>query len=685
MNLLRRHPEIVVYSVVAWALWLVPVFDRLHVESGAVVAAVAFFTAGLRALGSMRFREASFPTDGARPSGLRFRAWYPFAYPLIAAFWLTVSVLWAPNCDYPRGALLFATFVFPGVALGLALARLIRDRAAGRRWLFVAIGGLILLAGPLYDLGLHPQFYTYNHVFGGVLGPIYDDELVVRPGVFLFRLFTLVWAGLLVCLADGRWRWAAGASLLLLAGYSQAGPLGINTPPSYMEQSFTGRVSGDGYELYYYTGQTTDSLVQVMRDELDWQMHRLDSLLHVRPSRPVRVYAWPSADERARQTGARYTSVAPVWLHEPQIHVVADQLTRFASHELVHVFSREFGLPVVRASSMAGLVEGLAVAFESPRGTAPANHLVAAAYGQNGELDRQLARALTPAGFWSGRGAVSYTTTGAFVAWLARTYGVERLTQVYARADFEHVYGRDVLDLAAEWQRSLTALPVLARSAGGEARRSFSRPSLFEQQCPHYVPPRVRALRRALADGSLEGLESVVARWPDYTPANYALAGAHVPVESSLEPDPAGHARELRVVGGGAAEVRRLLRAIPAPSRSAYWFELAAWVGEPDRVVAFAGEALRRTPLSARRDRARRGELLEAVGGHVTSGPQAEINAYKKWAQSRMFYTAGDFDSARERVRESRFLYAGMGDVAMIPVLDEWMQRIAWRQSADRR
>ncbi len=660
---LGRHPEVVLYTVLAWMLWLVPVFDRLHVESGAVVASVAFFTSGL---GMLRRK-----CDGAR---------LQFVYPLVAAAWLTVSMLWAPNCDYLRGAVLFATFVFPSVALGVAMAVFVHVRAGGRRWILVASGLLIMVIGPVYDLGFHPQFYTYNHVFGGVLGPIYDDELVIRPGVFLFRLFTFVWAGLLVGLALGRWRLVGATALLLAVGYSQAGPLGINTPQTYLEEQFSERTSGDGYELFFYSAQVTDSLARDMRDEMDWHMHRLDSLLGVRPSGRVRVYAWPSADERARRTGARYTSVAPVWLGVPQIHVVADQFSRFASHELVHVFSREFGLPVIRASTMAGLVEGLAVALESPNGGAPADHLVAAAAGQEADFSRGVERALTPAGFWTGRGAVSYTTTGSFVAWLGRTYGVERLKQVYARADFERVYGKDVGDLVNEWQLYLAQIPVLARTAGPEARRSFSRLSLFEQQCPHYVPPRVRALRLALQADSHEALQAVVAEWPDYVSARLALAGALADVLSDTLTADGAARREA------AAAVQAILHPIPRERRNALWYELAARAAqamESERAASLVQESIWRTRVDYRRERTRRGLLLDATGGSVPSGLASEINAYKKWAQSRMFYASGDIEAARGRAREARFLYVEMGDVAMVPVLDEWIQRTTWRLTAD--
>ena len=108
--------------------------------------------------------------------------------------------------------------------------------------------------------------------------------------------------------------------------------------------------------------------------------------------------------------------MTPVWLSTPQVHVLAGQFEEIFPHELVHAFSRSFGMPILNASPAVGLVEGLAVAFEPPDGGPDASEQVAAVMG--GETADRLARSLDPFGFWGGRGAVSYTTTGSFVGYL---------------------------------------------------------------------------------------------------------------------------------------------------------------------------------------------------------------------------------------------------------------------------
>ena len=174
-----------------------PLLNVLQAESAAVVALVSFFVASLSAVGAFGRRSVSLWHVLVRQE----------AALLVPLGVLTVAQLWAPNCTFGQGLLFYA--LFPGITVVFAVSLAYATVGLGLtrpRLLLGGLGILIILAGPLYDLGLHPQFYTYNHVFGGVLGPIYDEQLAVRPGLFVFRGLTLLWAAAAVLIG----RWARG-------------------------------------------------------------------------------------------------------------------------------------------------------------------------------------------------------------------------------------------------------------------------------------------------------------------------------------------------------------------------------------------------------------------------------------------------------------------------------------------
>lgn len=534
-----------VYVVLGLLLWPVPLLNVLHVESSAVVAGVAFFTAGLLSVGAFRGGASLRRVLGVQEAAL-----------LVPWAMLTVSLLWAPNCGYLQGLLFYLLFAPFSVALAVALAYAVSGlRVRFPRRLFGGIGLVVVLLGPVYDLGFHPQFYVYNHVFGGVLGPVYDEELALRGGLFAFRSLTLLWTVLLY-LVGRRLRWEGrGGSDVARTGrlprqtitapittvavgiglmYAFAGPLGINTPAWYLRAQLGAVYRTPHFDIYYDSAAlTADELRHVGQDH-EFHYARLAALLDVEVEERIASYLYPDPETKARLTGARYTNVAPVWLAEPQTHVLLEAYSHVFPHELAHVFSRAFGLPVLNASVLVGLVEGLAVALEPPDGL-PSVHdqVITAALARIGpeELGEEtlaaaLASRLSPFGFWTGRGAVSYAAMGSFVGYLLDAYGPERLKAVYAWGDFDAVYGRTPAALAAEWQAFLTTRPTVARASDALVTARFTVPSLFEKPCPHYVPPYRRAFveaAEAYAAGDTvrawQAVTASLAREPAYVPA----------------------------------------------------------------------------------------------------------------------------------------------------------------------
>lgn len=505
------------------ALALTPLLNRLHVESMAVLAFVAFFASGSVAhrIFSGFARGENQQLQSRTGEIIRIVLIYRLLWLLLPAAMLTVAMLWAPNCDYLRGLLFL--FLFPGITVVLAVSlSFILVAFRYPFWPAAVIGFVVSVVGPLYDIGLHPQFYTYNHVFGGVLGPIYDEGLELRFGLFVFRFLTLLWAVLLVCIGSSRmllgsaWRRRTRIAMLVVSlsigsGYLFSAQLGINTPEWYLKSKFSGHKPTEHFDLYYDSSSVTDRMVDLWAIEHEYRYSVLSEYLKIDVSERIQSFIYPDATRRAFYTGARVTSVAPVWLNTAQVHVLADQIETVFPHELVHVFSREIGLPVVRASLVVGLVEGLAVALEPPDGGPTPQEKVAASRLFNlldtELLADQMAATLSPSGFWGGRGGVSYETSGAFVRWLMDRGGIELFKKVYARGNFKAVYGKSVHRLSQEWSSSLASISSINRSAFVSAVRLFSIPSLFERDCPHWTPPGAHAYRlavEAVAEGEIE-------------------------------------------------------------------------------------------------------------------------------------------------------------------------------------
>ncbi len=623
----------IAYAVLALLLWPIPVFGLLHAESSAVVAFAAYFVAGLSSLNLFREKRAIGSVLLRQEAAL-----------LVPWVLLTASLLWRPNCAYLDGLLFFLVFPAVTVVFAVALAYVIDAlQIEKKKSVMVAIGLLVSVAGPLYDIGFHPQFYTYNHVFGGVLGPIYDEELAVRPGLFVYRGLTLAWAVLFVLLGRlanartktrrataRRWNFA-GTGLVMVSialVYALSAPLGLNTTVGYLRDRLDGHVATEHFDIYYPSDRLSESELAVVAHEHEYRYRDLATKLDVEVDGRIQSFLYPDPETKAALTGAQFTNVAPVWLATPQLHVLVSDLDRAFAHELAHVFSREFGLPIVRASLSVGIVEGLAVALEPPRGLpSPHEQVSAALFGVTVDnLELAVASRLSPLGFWTGRGAVSYTTMGSFVSYLLEAYGPGPLKAAYARAGFRDAYGKSVEALTKEWTDVLRSLTYVEASAGPLVSARFAIPSLFEKRCPHHTPPYRRAYRDAF---------TALARKDS--------AQAFSRVQRSLEIEP-GYVPSLDLWSHLALAQRRevdvldRLRHVPADSMtSALYVRLGdALAMEGDSLSARRAytAALRRLPSFAHEDRSRLGLRVVGAGrpsmirmlatGTPTSGDEPE-------------------------------------------------------------
>ncbi|HUF07695.1 MAG TPA: hypothetical protein VMO47_00120 [Rhodothermales bacterium] len=508
-----------------------PLVNVLHAESCAVLAFAACFTGGLDAVSRLRSGESL-------PAVLRWE----FGFLLIPLVLYQLSRLVVPGCDLATGLRYFVLFPAISLIAAISLAYLLTARSpqkAGRR--FVALVFAVLLITLLWDLGFHPQFYVYNHVFGGVLGPIYDLHHADRLGLYVFRGMTLLWAGLFALVglrlrSSGERRLTSVflpvISALLALGYWFGPQLGINTTHETIAGGLGSRVETEHFEIHYDERVVTASEIVRIAEDHEYRYAMMAMDLGFGVGEKILSYIYPTAAVRASLTGAGYTDVAPVWLSRPQIHILYDSYDQTFAHELAHVFSRDMGLPVLGASLRVGLVEGFAVAMEPPIGLPSPSDQVAAIrnapdfdslYGGR-SLASSVIASLSPFGFWSGRGAVSYTTMGSFVRYLLDTYGPDPFRRVYGMESFESAYGVRLTDLAEDWEASLLGRELPEAVAALAAGR-FSVLSIFERHCPHDTPRAVRRFWDALdhmqfrdTTAAKGAVDDVLKIHPDFAP-----------------------------------------------------------------------------------------------------------------------------------------------------------------------
>ena len=646
------------YAALSLLLWPMPLLGLLHVESAAVVAFAAYFIAGLSSLTLLR-------------QGYHVRSVFPIQETalLVPLLLLTITTLWRPNCGYLHGILFFLLFPVITVAFAVGSAYLLHVLNVRRKKVMLVVAGLLIcILAPIYDIGFHPQFYTYNHVFGGVLGPIYDEELAIRSGLFAFRGLTLAWTALLLLVASRiknrrelnasfrrSWNFASivvTATMIVLV-YVFAAPLGINTTLGQIRDRLPGHITTANFDIYYSPEHLSASEASNVAEEHEFRHDVLSERLDVRVENRIESFLYPDPETKAALTGARYSNVAPIWLSVPQMHILTSDMERVFPHELAHVFSREFGLPWIRASVAVGLLEGLAVALEPPDGLPNPHEQVSAALldQSSSDLTLDVAANLSPWGFWTGRGAVSYTTLGSFITFLLDTYGPHPLKEAYAWATFEEAYGKSVEELTREWTEMLMSLQAVQASSGPLVSARFAVPSLFEKTCPHYIPPYRKSYDRAVA--------ALIAQ-------DTLAALRHVNRSIELEPR---YVRgldlwsRLSLARGEEEDVLARIGRIAPDSMTAALFvrvgDARAIRGDSVHARYAYNEAIRRLPTFAFEDRSRLAlrmiaagkrqviRILVVEGGHMVD----EADPLAEWARALVYARQDRYEQAVRSLR----------------------------------
>lgn len=720
--------EALAFAAVALALWPLPVVGMVHAEGAAVLAFAGFFIGGGSVLRARRRGETG-------PGAIR----QPLAALVVPLVLLSATVLWRPNCGYLQGLGLFALLVPPSVLLGAGvgdgLAAWRVPRAGG--WLG-AVGLVLAIVPTVLVLKGNPQLFVYNPVYGGVLGPLYDAELAIRPGLFAHQATVTVAAvGLLAAAqwrrgVEGAGRVALGCGAVIATGIVFSASLGMTQSEAHLRRALGWEWSDGRVSLHAAPGSVPAARLAALLDEATYRLASAEAALGVRVDEPIHVYLYPDPETKAALIGSRETSVVPVWLPTPQIHLLEERADGDLGHEMVHVVAREVGDRWTGATWAIGLVEGLAVALEAPDGVPSPEQQTAASLrlpperGGLADPAEAVVHAMSPLGFWTGRAGVSYTTTGAFVSWLLQTHGAAPVVAVYGGARWTDAFGVSLRTLAEQWAEHLRTIEPSAE-AFAYAEWRFSLPSLFEVRCPHHVAEWDRLSRtasEALEQGDLDEAARAFAASAAASPdsltkllalSRYALAtalgGRDVPntprPADYLAADPDGtlaqprlllaHASRLR---GRPADDSAVVRAFPpyALQPRAVYRQLAALEPEalhhalrpaPDSTDALrAAQALRRggdgLPAALRfHEAGRPAEAWAAMESALPwRGADSTDAATLDLLAARLAYAAGHLGAADSLASRAARYHLTTGREAPARVAFDLRERIAWRRRA---
>jgi len=434
-----------------------------------------------------------------------------------ASFWLAVlppilmlaNMLFVRNCDYFEGLVFYILGPVMGSVFAIALALAIRSVLDKWQKSAFLLAWLSLLLFPVsHRFYASPQIYFFNHFFGFFAGAIYDKTIVLDARYFIFRLETLFFASAFFLVAFRHrisfspkneffskslrlvpaWTFLALPVLifgLLLAGRNEE--FGITSSHQAIKKTL---VPLDSAGLWLASPTLAFEKRMYYEKRLRHELQDLQRILGMKTLPNIRIFIYPNSATKKRFTGADRTEFTKIWRNE--IHITERGFERSIRHELVHILFGAYGIANLGISASIGILEGIAVALETPE-LSWTPHDYAAALFKLGIAPKHPEKLLGALGFWTGLSSTSYTLMGSLVEFLLEKYGMEKFKRAYAWAAFDEVYQKSPEELISEWKTWLQKRPV-SPELERTVRYRFTRKTIFETKCPHTV---ARSLREA--------------------------------------------------------------------------------------------------------------------------------------------------------------------------------------------
>jgi hypothetical protein len=434
-----------------------------------------------------------------------------------------------PVCEPLLGLVLYALLALPSAILACALGAACAFAWPRRAGLLGFAVFLVTLAVALWPVARGPQVYAYHHLGGMFPGPIYDE--VIRPtrALYVFRLATLLYAGMCAGLAlffgPGRRRGAGlavaaacGAGAIAIS--SQAQSFHFRASTALLDRELGGILEAGTIVLHFPREKSKEERAVLARDaEVSWRAVREFAGLPIE-GRKVHVFLYRNAEEKRLLIGAAETSFTKPWLR--QIHTNdAPAPHPILRHELAHAAFADLSRGVFGVPGRFGglvpemaLVEGAAVAADWPPGEFTVDEEARAL--RDLKLLPDLRRLFRPGLFYAESGPRAYVAAGSFVRFLARTGGAAAFRSAYATGDGQ----ADALaDAYLGWLSSEPAPP----RAVALAQQRFAMPAILRRPCAHEVAELRREAASILAGGDPGRAAALLARCAALEPADPAL------------------------------------------------------------------------------------------------------------------------------------------------------------------
>lgn len=397
-------------------------------------------------------------------------------------------------CSVVDGLLFYLIIVLPSVFVGLGLGIISILLIKKFRKTFFIFLILFLALIPVLEIYFFPQVYFYSPLIGFFPGNIYDEGLSPNWKLILHQLIILLYF-ISIILFYFRWNNKSSSvkvKFISIIAFAFAAfefissYLGFTTPFSRLESFLPEKIVTENTVLHYDKLNKTEAEYVALNQQ--YYFEKLSKELKLNLNRKVDVYLFNSREQKKELFGAGNADVAKPWQYS--VYVSVDSWNYTLPHEMVHVFSAEFGTGIFKLASgfNASMIEGIAEAIDNNVDNYLVKDVAALALENNYKIDiKNLFEGLN---FFKQNSTLSYTYSGAFFRFLIDNYGIEKVKKFYSNGNFKDNFKEDITVLRQEFDEWLRSSNKIGNK--NMADYYFGRLSLVQKICPRFISDRLR-------------------------------------------------------------------------------------------------------------------------------------------------------------------------------------------------
>jgi hypothetical protein len=396
-------------------------------------------------------------------------------------------------CSFLDGMIFYILIVFTSVLFGTSLAFLIDIYLIRFKKIFFLLIVLLIAFIPVLEIYFLPQVYFYSPLIGFFPGNIYDEGLSPDSKLLLHQLIVSVFSILTIYLIEhyrqiilkSKYYFIIPILVVTVSFQLSSSALGFTTTFSKLENNLPKKIETERFCLHYDKMSELEAERAALNVEYYYRV--LVKALNVNPSRQIQIYLYNDRIQKKILFGAGNADVAKPW--QSAVYISVDSWEQTLKHELVHVFSAEFGTGIFKVASgfNPALIEGLAVSIEGTTDEISLNDFTALAFNHNHRVN--VSSLFTGFNFFKANSSLGYTYSGAYILFLIEKYGIKKVKKFYSSGDFKTVFNNNIKSDENEFEKKLEANSTFGNQA--MADYYFGRLSIIQKVCPRYISDRL--------------------------------------------------------------------------------------------------------------------------------------------------------------------------------------------------